>query len=117
MLDLTKPVQTRDGKPARVICTDFKTPYSDSTLVALILYPDGYEELVTFFHDGTHARNQGLSLVNVPEKRYVAITTNGYTTHGYSDKSTALEIARESGYQALELTIENGKIIGTKLCS
>lgn len=36
-LDLTKPVQTRDGRKARIICTDFKSLVSDDrTIVVLV---------------------------------------------------------------------------------
>lgn len=49
MLDLTRPVQTRDGRPARIISTDLK---SDWPLVAAVTYADGRENLFTYRMDG-----------------------------------------------------------------
>lgn len=69
MLDLTRPVQTRDGKKARVICSDRKNS-ADYPVVALI---EEDEELINcytrdgkFFH-GVNVVQHGLDLVNVPE--------------------------------------------------
>lgn len=71
MFDPTKPVQTRSGKPARILCTDRK--YWDGTrpLVALVSGGDGEEQLGTYpasgrFLDG--GSDDPDDLVNVPEQ-------------------------------------------------
>jgi hypothetical protein len=67
--DLTKPVRTRDGRSARIICTDRK--YPASPIVALVADGlDGHEYIQTYTPEG---RAFGLEpsdfdLVNIPEK-------------------------------------------------
>ena len=79
MVDWTKPVQTRDGRAVRVLCTDAKgSPYP---VIALLIGSDGSEVLDTFTEEGKAHSNAALSrndLVNVPERevRYV----NWYTS-------------------------------------
>lgn len=66
--DPTKPVQTRDGWPARILCTDFK---SSKSLVAAIKYPYPDSEAIQYYNpDGRVYLNQesGLDLINVPVK-------------------------------------------------
>jgi hypothetical protein len=52
MLDITKPVQTRIGKPARIICTDRKSK-NGYPLVALVDEGNGIERVYTYKTDGT----------------------------------------------------------------
>lgn len=74
-LDLSKPVQTRDGRKARIICTDLKCP--DFPIVAAFQLTGSFNEEVssTFRRDGTFlSGTQTVSdLINVPEKREVWI--------------------------------------------
>lgn len=69
-LDLTKPVQTRDGKKARIVCTDAKgKTYKVIALVEI----DGEEEAHSYTLDGwfrEEAAGGDLDLVNVPEATY-----------------------------------------------
>ena len=52
----SRKVVTRDGRRARVICTDMKsTPYS---VVALIENGSGYEQVTTFSKNGEYAVNE-----------------------------------------------------------
>lgn len=64
-LDINKPVMTRDGKPARIICTDRKG--SSHILVALV-EEDGRESFWSYRADGQkfEDRQGPLDLVNVP---------------------------------------------------
>ena len=66
MLDLTKPVQTRDGRKVRVLCTDMKSEHD--TVVGLV-ETGGIESTSTWQSDGRFFSNLGedrLDLINVP---------------------------------------------------
>lgn len=68
-LDLTKPVQTREGDPVRIICTDRKGEYP---IIGLITSDNGngHEDVRAWPIDGQfHSKNmQRLDLINVPPK-------------------------------------------------
>lgn len=66
--DPHKPCTTRDGRPARIICTDAKCP-CDNPIVALIT--EGGKEFPQYFYATGRVRAEGensLDLVNIPEK-------------------------------------------------
>ena len=67
-LDVTKPVQTRDGRKARIICTDLK--YDVYPICAIITMPNGNELAASFTSDGRLNANTITThdLVNFPEK-------------------------------------------------
>lgn len=68
-LDLTKPVQTKSGLPARIICTDKKD--DEFPVVALVSMSD-MEALLKFNRFGAAelgSDGSGFDLVNVPEKK------------------------------------------------
>lgn len=82
VLDLTKPVQTRDGRPVRILCTD--CPGDSHPIVGIIgtavcrWSMDGEAVLSNI----EWAAPEQWRLVNVPEKpksvvRYVAIQSDG----------------------------------------
>lgn len=79
-LDLTKPVQTRDGYPVRILCTDRK---SNRPLVGLVT-EDSCEVVCSwptsgrFYSDEYHP----LDLINVPPKPVK------YYTHVYGHPDT-----------------------------
>jgi len=66
--DPTKPVRTRDGRAARILCTDFKN--DDGPIIAAITFAlDGKERVFSYHSNGryyTYASNS--DLVNIPEK-------------------------------------------------
>lgn len=74
MFDPTKPVQTRDGRKARIICTDLNSP--DGCIVALVESSDRYnptdERVKVYYSDGKWVRNSHTSmlvdLVNISMK-------------------------------------------------
>lgn len=77
--DPSKPVQTRDGKAARIIATDKKGQFP---IVALLTMPDGNEELFSVTRDGRSSTTMHLSsfdLINIPEKHTVWL--NCYLGH------------------------------------
>lgn len=67
-VDLTKPVQCRNGTPARVICTDAKNTLYP--VVALLIDASGNEEAYGFTTEGkflhTSTLNHPRDLVNLP---------------------------------------------------
>ena len=69
--DPTKPVQTRDGRAARIICTNRKM--ARATIDALVTQADGSEFLEGFGDTGgvhNSAYRSANDLVNIPEKRF-----------------------------------------------
>jgi len=69
MVDFSKPVQTRDGRPVRILCTDRKK--TEQPVVGLIGYLDGTEIPHTWSHEGNFlVTNQECEtdLVNAPPK-------------------------------------------------
>ena len=73
-LDVTKSVQRRDGRPARIICTNMKGPW---TIVALVV-PDSKnnEEICSIYFPNGRVSMLELScydLVNVKVKKWLWI--------------------------------------------
>jgi hypothetical protein len=85
-IDTSKPVKTRGGMPARILCADLKIgmdlhPYERrdcGTVVAAVLCSDGQETVAFYTFDGSHcycvdegkvsfAYTKSLDLVNVPD--------------------------------------------------
>lgn len=66
MFDPTKPVQTRDGRKARILCTDADSARS---IVALVLCDDKRERPFSYYPSGSAETFRDLpgDLVNVPE--------------------------------------------------
>lgn len=76
--DPTKPVQTRDGHPARIICTDREGPQNNLKnnlnwpIIALVRKRSGCEMAVSYDASGriggSQVREHRFDLVNVPER-------------------------------------------------
>jgi len=64
--DPTKPVQTRDGRKARIICTD--RDFDGYPIIALIRGTQGQEGFETYGIDGKASSfmEHELDLINVP---------------------------------------------------
>lgn len=76
--DLTQPVRTRDGRPARIVCTDARGPYP---IIALITWADGTEKAMSFTAAGdfTESGRDTLDLLNIsPEPRRLEVTVYLY---------------------------------------
>lgn len=109
MIDWTKPVQTRDGRKVRVLCTDMKQ--RTSPVAGLITSSDGEEYQQSWGADGLLApRCKGAAdLINVPEKRVVWVnmckdgvsgcfTSRGLANLGaYSSREACVRIEYEVG--------------------
>ena len=66
--DPTKPVQTRSGLEARILCTDLNQ--EDYCIVAAITLPNGKEQIEDYTLGGSYSRDgilYPLDLVNIPE--------------------------------------------------
>jgi hypothetical protein len=70
--DPKKPVQTRDGRPARILCTDAKSSFP---IIALVTMFDGSEAAHPYYAEG-NSRSSSIhpfDLVNVPVKRTITV--------------------------------------------
>lgn len=95
--DPTKPVQTRDGRPARILCTDARNNYR-KPIFALVTHGDS-EQFWQYHSDGkinAGSITDVLDLVNIPEriqlKRWVHIYKDrqgAYTTCTFMTKADA----------------------------
>lgn len=110
--DPTKPVQTRGGSKARIICTDAggKQP-----IVALISddkaheFPEKYGNDGSFFTIGGHA---GHDLINIPERRVLWANVYEHGTEGRLNSRTAAEASARAGrLGVLKLTYENYELV------
>ena len=83
-----KPVCTRDGAKARIICFDAK---SDTPIIALITTDDGTEITFDYLSDGTffNSENPDNDLMMLPEKKEGWV--NVYKERIYSTKEEAIE--------------------------
>ena len=68
MIDLTKPVQTRDGRKVRVLCTDGPEEFPVAGYVARAKRPTVWTR---GGHYNLNLREAEIDLINVPEKRVV----------------------------------------------
>jgi hypothetical protein len=116
--DPTKPVQTRDGRKARIIATDLD---AEQNIVAIVEGPDGKEYVETYCPNGHLVKNKVTvsDLINIPEK----ITRWGNIYKPYfldaicihDTRSMAEEHKDEDRVGLLELTFENGIPVDVKL--
>lgn len=76
MLDTGKPVQTKAGYKARIVCTDVNNKRPILALVTI----KGEEVPILFNKDGvcSSIARGDYDLVNVPEERWVALLENTY---------------------------------------
>lgn len=106
-VDLTKPVQTRDGKPVRILCTDRR--HLDCHVVALVLV-DGNELVRSFYPDGRYLGGgaNDNDLVNVPPKvvseAYLNIYSTGVVGAKFTTKAAAQREASPCTIGIIKLT-------------
>lgn len=94
-LDLNKPVQTRDGRPVRILCENGHFHGKQSPVVGLVRCKDGFDAIATWGKDGRRFDSidspHDSDLVNVPTKRegwvnvYKNIRETGATIYGSED--------------------------------
>lgn len=86
--DPTKPVQTRDGRPVRIICSDYVNSMGDKQIIYLIRHHGdcGGEYDCAYFADSngrSHIGSPHQDLINVPVKHTGWM--NIYPTNEYFD--------------------------------
>lgn len=111
MFDPKKPVQTRDGRKARIVCTDRKTNTQYTVLALIQNVGTDNESAYGYTADGSAGAGleQGRDLVNIPNKRYVNLyrTPKGFVEAGI--EHLKLEYATEArfGYRGIYIkTVE-----------
>jgi hypothetical protein len=119
-LDLNKPMQTRDGKPARFL----GTINNESEYIFAIMDEDGSEYVVFRYASGKveeYGRNSG-DIINAPEalttyQRIYANVASASTWTGTSYDSLEAIGARDHTRSVgiLKLTLENGKPVKAEL--
>jgi hypothetical protein len=75
LFDPKKPVQTRNGRPARILCADAKGAFP---IIALLTMSDGSEAVNIYYAEGNvrsphESAIHPFDLVNVPEKRTITV--------------------------------------------
>lgn len=119
-LDLTKPVQTRDGRPVRILCTDRKSTLMDKPVVGLVTNKSG-SEILDFWSltgaKGTSIACEG-DLVNVPERKSKWMNMYGGELGGFfhSSRQACEESAQRRSSQrteVVELIFEDGALTST----
>lgn len=109
--DPTKPVRTRDGRKARIICTNRVGTVYDRPIIALLDF-DTHEEVRTFTGTGrfraTHTSND--DLVNIPTTQWVNLDQEevGRTVHNafyYTSKEKADAHAGKTRIACVEIEV------------
>ena len=92
-----QPVCTRDGRPVRILCYDFKS-LENTPIVALIRLNEHQEGVVYYYIDGKHFENgiNDLDLMIVTEKKEGWI--NLYKSDIYLTREDALNNKRPGDY-------------------
>jgi hypothetical protein len=115
--DPSKPVQTRDGRPARILATDMKSDRGYCIAAAI----GGSNEFVeTFTSDGRVIasppfRDRGVDLVNIPERLTVRRWAK---VSSYDPKTVSTNARRSPAYTTpIDFFLEDGKIVDVKLGS
>jgi hypothetical protein len=78
--DPTKPVQTRDGKPARILATDLAGNAGSRPIAAAIMenyQSDDWEVVRRYTSEGVSPYG-GNDLINIPEERELDVWLNVY---------------------------------------
>ena len=109
--DITKPVQTRDGCKARIVCTDVK---GDQPIAALVMNDSGEEYVYYYYADGrvyADGTEYPLDLVNVPEQTvwYVRIHHSG---NAIMSNYLYAKVPQED---QIKCTFEDGKLVKAEI--
>lgn len=106
-LDLTKPVQTRDGRPVRILCTDRKIDRVDVPVVGLVTNKAGCEFIDFWSLTGVHLASRAGEgdLVNVPQRKSKWMNVYGGGSGGFfhDTKEACEEAAQRSSSHRTEV--------------
>lgn len=120
--DPTKPVQTRDGRKARIICTDRKG--TEYPIIALVEDEDGEEGDYAFSATGSYwdsGEEMVDDLINIPEREvlYANVYSDDESDTGISQ---CIWLRRNNAARypdrllgVIKVTQENGKIVSVEL--
>lgn len=110
MLDLSKPVQTRDGRPVRILSTDRRG--GEYPIVALVSTGE-IENVATFTIDGkcggAICRPHTHDLVNIPERRFLWLNIYANDLGSAHTTKQAANIYNESALGQIEIIFENDR--------
>lgn len=109
-LDLTKPVETRDGRKARIICTDFKR--ENRPILAAIADHNGIESTDYFWENGQlyGCSDEPGDLVNIKEKHEVWINIYpNNSAHVDRSRDRADYHAADNRTACIKITYEDGQ--------
>jgi len=90
MLDYEKPVQTRDGRAARIIDTNIQKEHGVYLAVVVSSMDGKTDNILLYYPDGRFqkGRSDNMDLVNVPSKCWVNFYPKGsfdvYRTHTHA---------------------------------
>lgn len=108
-IDVSKPVETREGHPARIIASDVKTEYP---IIAVVKISEHKEVVRAYSKDGTFLMDGSPSkadLVNVPEKLtfygWLNVGTRGHEDGVFSTRDRADAFAKPDRIACLPLEI------------
>lgn len=105
--DPTKPVQTRDGRKARILCVDH---LGYTPIIALISASEDFEILYSFHGDGKCVGTSSLDLINIPETFKQDLWMNVYPRPLENtvsvDKETADRYAGRNRIACVKVTVE-----------
>lgn len=111
MIDFTKPIETRDGRTIRILCTNRSGKFP---IVGLL---DEKEDLLSWHVDGYFYEDKEslLDLVNVPVRKilYGNVYLHGVCLHETLDDAKNSKCISLSG--RIELLFENDKLVNVKV--
>ena len=114
--DPTKPVQTRDGRKARIICTDYK---GFKPIIAIITTEEDSESVFCYESNGrfTDPTKGELDLINIPERTssWFNLYEPDLICGSYRSHEVANLRQTSSRLATLELVYEDGKPVNVKL--
>ena len=107
--DPTKPVRTRAGAAARILCTDARG--TSGNILALVDRGE-YEAAYWFYQDGRYLRGapHSLDLINIPERhvRWANVTSHG-TAYLYESEWAADSHRSPNCIACIRLEFEEGE--------
>lgn len=95
--DPTKPIQTRDGRKARILCIDLKSCHP--IVAAYYTHEGNQEQIRSFYKDGSAVSfTNSNDLINVSEKYFINIWKTPHavfcTKVPYNSKTEAIKAAK-----------------------
>lgn len=117
--DPTKPVQTRDGRKARIVATDLKSGSGETILACVFSTDDEHEYTMRYFSNGTFWDDGPASaddLINVPEEKvcFINVTNPGggkvLDVYRHFDINGAKNSLYQGSIGILKLTVTGDKI-------